>query len=451
MRSHISPLFSLLLILALACDLSGITPPGGGDIQTSVAGTLTALAGTSTGGPGLTPAAQTATATPPVEEPAVLRIVYTDNVNRFRGNLWIIEDGAAPRQLTFSGQDHSPLLSDDGRLVAFLRTVDPNLDASELWVVNSDGSGERALVTQAWLGGIRPGETSSLWRVAWVPGSQRLAFSTRAVFEGPGLLTNDDLYAVNAEDGSIIVLLPPGSNAAEFFYSPDGTKIALSSPDTIGLMNADGSGRRDLVTYAVINTASEFWYSVPVRWAPESTHFRAAIPSADPFAPDPTGTLWHIPADGSPAFSLATLSGNFYFISSDYHWYAPDLQKVAFLRSIGDPAGNVRELHIAGGDGSADSIYVTAPSIQWLGWAPDSQRFVYEFGDATYLGEIGAAPQPLFSDIARAFEPRWISNDQILFFLGGYGAWQLRLGAPGGTSGVIAAPAGDVVQFDFDR
>ena len=438
MRPRMFLLTACLMLQALACSMLEALPnvkPDAESLGTAVSATLTAVAGA----PG--PAAPVA--------PAVLRIVYPDNVGGFRGSdLWIIEGSAAPRQLTSSGQDGSPLLSNDGRLVAFRRIIDPGLLVEELWVVSPDGSNQRTLVSQAWLSGVKAGDTATLHRVRWVPGTHTLAFNTRLASEFPGLTTHDNLYLVDADTGNSTTVLPTGTGASDFFYSPDGARLALSSSTAIDIMNSDGTGRANLAQYKGVGMGEAPYIVSPV-WSPDGSYLRAVIPSGG--LPGPiTGSLWHLPGDGSPAYSLASLPGNLSLFSQDLPLYAPDLQHVAYVIRAGEAAGSVRELHIAAGDGSEDAVYASG-GIGWWGWAPDGRRFIYQVGDAAYLGEIGAGPRPLFTDVAAVFWPRWVDQDRIIFFAGQRDAWQLRLGAPGGASTLLASPAGDMAEFDFSR
>jgi dipeptidyl aminopeptidase/acylaminoacyl peptidase len=406
------------VLLALACNLTNtVTPEPAGS--------------------------QASTAEPPAStESAPLRIVYPDNVNGIRGsNLWIIEGSAAPRQLTSSGQDAAPQFSDDGRLVAFRRIVDPKLDVEELWVINTDGSNEHILVSKDWLSAARPGETTTIFRAEWVPGTHVLAFTIQVVFDEPGFLVDENLYLVDVDEGKVSATLPTGEGAAYFFYSPDGAGIALSSPTTISLMHADGSGWREVASFKGTGLGDGV-YVPTVDWSPDGSYLRAAIPSNDLLTPGET--LWHIPADGEPASIIGTVAEGFGVA------YAPDLQHIAFHTRTASES-NVSELHIADGDGTGDGVYVTGASLQWWGWAPDNRRFIYSMDGSAFLGEIGAAPRPLFSDISSVSWPRWVGEDQVIFFSGKREAWQLRLGTPGGTSVLLASPSGDMAQFDFSR
>ena len=126
-------------------------------------------------------------------------------------------------------------------------------------------------------------------QLEWKPGTHILAFNTRMTFEGPGLFLGDDHRLVDADSGALSLLLAPG-NGGDFYYSPDGAKIALTLPEEILVVDADGTNRLSLLSFPFVITYSEYAYYPPVSWAPDSSFLRAAIPPADPLAApaDPT-------------------------------------------------------------------------------------------------------------------------------------------------------------------
>jgi hypothetical protein len=230
-RAIIFPL--VLMLLALACNQSDTALPESPNFQTTR-----------------------------VASPDSLRIVYTDSVDEIRGgDLWIIDGAAASRQLTVSGQDASPQFSDDGQLAAFRRIVEPILDVEELWVIDAGGGEARVLVSNDWLSAARSGERTSIFRAEWVPGTHMLAFTIAVVYEEPGFLVDENLYLVNADDGHITTAIPPGAPLALFFYSPEGARIALTSPTAISLVDIGGGGWREVVAFK--GTGFPVWVGPP--------------------------------------------------------------------------------------------------------------------------------------------------------------------------------------------
>ncbi|MEJ2447331.1 MAG: hypothetical protein P8Y37_05240, partial [Anaerolineales bacterium] len=249
---------AVLITAALACDYlpTPESPEDSGDaIATAVAATLTASEDSPT------------EEAPPAESPepaapAVLKVAFVKD-----GDVWYWEEGTAAAQLTTVGDVVQAFLSDDGQIVAFIRQYDWN--NHEIYSVNSDGSNLQALVSLADFSGmvLEPEAISAVpYRLAWVPGTHTLAFTTRLTYEGPGLVLPDELRLVNADSGAISLLLAPG-DGGDFYYSPDGSQIALVNGTRISVVNADGSGSRELLAFPMVITYSEYIYYPPVSWS----------------------------------------------------------------------------------------------------------------------------------------------------------------------------------------
>lgn len=79
---------------------------------------------------------------------------HASTVSAEGGNITTVDDVGVARQLTQSGRDSAPVVSPDGRHIVFVRQtprhkVDTALgpeSASEIWLMNVDGSAQRLLV-----------------------------------------------------------------------------------------------------------------------------------------------------------------------------------------------------------------------------------------------------------------------------------------------------------------
>ncbi|OGO46137.1 MAG: hypothetical protein A2Z30_01630 [Chloroflexi bacterium RBG_16_64_43] len=432
-----------VLIATLACVVPGLpTPPGLDDVGTRVAATLTALApGETTEPHGPTP--EGSPVGPTVPAPSVLRIVYIS-----AGNVWVLTAGGVPQQITASGGAERVVISSDGLKVAYTRRGAPEA-TSELNSINVDGSGSALLLSTAQIDALHPlgfFVHNDINNLAFIPGSHRLAFNTRGVLEGPGLPKWDDLFVIDADSAALTTVFPAGAGG-DFAFSPDGTRVAIIRPTTVGLANADGSGMSaDVVTYTAVITYSEYMYYVRPLWTADSAALGLAIPSSDPLAPATSATLWRVPAAGGPAVSLATISGEFFFAQFDASALAPDLSRVAFLRATGTP--NVHHLIVANSDGSGETIYATG-QLGWLGWAPDGMHFIFSegAGNNIRLGGLGTAPAPL----ATGTRLRWLNGSEFLYLSGSPGLWTLNRGTLGGGIEALATLAGDYTAYDFDQ
>ncbi len=440
---------SVMLLAALACALPSTPgPPDSDGVATAVAATLTAAAPGAPPGDETQPAA-TPAASPTPSPPPVLRIVYQN-----ADNLWLIEGANPPVQITSHGdtaiwQIGDLVISSDGQKIAYARFSSTS-EGAELWSVNRDGSGNTLLFNTSQFDTLYPLEDSLHYvplDMAFIPGTHTLLLNTKAVFNGPGLFKNDDLLQVNLDGGGLTPMLPRGSGG-DFLPSPDGSQIAIIRADSISLMNSDGSNLRpNLVAYAPVMTYSEYAYYAQPVWAPDSTALGVLIPSADPLAAGTGGTVWRIPADGSAPAILGNVVGQTFFPQVfGAPGMAPDLAHIAFLREGTTPGP--QQLIIANADGSGEVIYETGPRVNWQGWGPDGQRFIYGYGDPSVLrtGALGAAPAP----VGPGRLPRWISDTEFLYLSGSASSWTIMRGSVGGGAPTpLVSPAGSFINFDF--
>ena len=132
--------------------------------------------------------------------------------------------------------DRFPACSPDGRRIAFIsdRGV-----TSDLYVMDSDGNNVIRL-TQ---------DNLFEARASWSPDGTRLAFSSFRFVVG-----NWEIYVMDADGNNLINLTKDKMWDVSPSWSPDGSKMAFASfrdggfntPHHIFVMNADGTGRRNL-------------------------------------------------------------------------------------------------------------------------------------------------------------------------------------------------------------
>src|SRR6266850_7350887 len=188
-------------------------------------------------------------------------------------------DGTDRRRLTGGESGFEPMLSPDGRRIAFSRNTDVgvtsiyvmNVDGTgtievarglvfnpgPVWspdgcqiayrsgfdqqvspwieIVNADGTGARQLTPQP-----DPNEFAYYESPTWSPDGSRLAFTKNAV-----------LHVINA-DGTGLTALPNEDLALNPSWSPDGRRIAYTSlvPQGIHVRSADGSNLEQVTTAA---------------------------------------------------------------------------------------------------------------------------------------------------------------------------------------------------------
>jgi hypothetical protein len=280
--------------------------------------------------------------------------------------------------------------------------------------------------------------------IAFIPGTHRLLLNTRGIPEGPGSLKYDDLLMLDADTAALTTLLAPGAGG-DFLISPDGQKAALTNPDSISLITTEGATlRAGAIAFTPVITYSEYQYYPIGQWMPDSSAVGFAIPSSDPLAPDTSGTLWRLPADGGPAVNTATITGGFFFTQGSLSAISPDLNWVVFLRETATP--NVNNLLLAHMDDSAETIYVTG-KVYWNGWSPDEARFA--FGqDAPMNLQVGAPGSPPAS-LATGTQLRWADGTTYVYLSGSLSAWTLMRASIGGPAVALASPAGEFVAYDL--
>ena len=435
---------ALLILAALACDyLPPRTPapdteptlPAEDVIATSVAATIVA-------GGGEAPTAEVPTEEPVPEPAPFLRIVYVKD-----GNVWYWEEGSAAFQLTSLGDVISAYLSSDGLIAAFVRQYDWN--NQEIYAVNTDGTNVRSLVSLTDFAGMvtfADAISAVPYRIAWAPGTHTLSFNTRITFEGPGLILPDELRQVDADTGTINILMPPGT-AGDFYYSPDGSQIALVNGTMVSVVDANGTNRRDLLTFPVVITYSEYTYYPPVVWSPDSSSIRASIPPHDPLAaPAELTTIWHLPADGSPASILITLTPVPFF--HDNVHLSPDTDKIAYLTEVTPGAPPIVDLHIANADGSGDVLY-NSGDRRFEAWSTDGEHFIFtEAGHYPKVGRLGDPPQDLLG-ITLMLDVSWVDETRFLYINRLSGSWELWLRELGAPGILLANTTGDNIRYSF--
>jgi Tol biopolymer transport system component len=375
-----------------------------------------------------------------------LRIAYISG-----GNLWVVEEGISPRQLTTTGVDSAPLLSPNGQRVLFERDLAPgpgDVSRFELHVINVDGSGERPVAGPDDLPGEMGtpvgSETETMlprlpWQVAWHPDSQRVAFNT-LIQVGYGLYAKHDLWTADPNAGLVTRLLDDDAGGA-FAFAPDGNTVVVADPTTVARANGDGSNRQELFTFEFVNTASEYAYVPQPVWAPDSSHALIAISSAEPFGPNPSGNIWRIPHTGDAA-QLATLSGRFLFSTmGENNLWSPDRSRFAYTSVDGD-------LILANGDGSDRSVYASG-GVEFVAWSPDNRHFIYRQGSpwTYYVGEMGTDPVPLLPPdlLLQVRSAEWVALDTFVYSSGTGETMDIRLGEVAGPHQVLVT---GVQMFD---
>ena len=310
-RRTLPLLFLAAALLVGACSGSPTFSPD--DAATAVAATVAAISVPATT-PGALPTAEEhalPTDLPTAGAPELV-LAYTDG-----GNVAFLAGAGPASLLTAGGAIEQVRLSDDGRKIAYTRRAAVDQPV-ELRAVNSDGSGDSLLMGPADFDALYPLDGAlhhDLSEFEFIPGTHLLLVNTRSIFEGPGLAKHDDLLRIDTDSLARTMLLAPGTGG-DFTASPDGRYLALTRPDTVEIRLADGSpSGSGVIPYSPVITYSEYAYYAQPVWSADSAGVAVAIPSPDPFAPAPTGSIWRLPTGGSAALA-GTIAGQFFFFGT---------------------------------------------------------------------------------------------------------------------------------------
>lgn len=237
---------------------------------------------------------------------------------------------------------------------------------------------------------------------------------------------NNDIFVVAATGSAPRNLTQtPGSDEAPVF-SPDGTKIAYArqapgapSP-TLWLMNADGTGQRELSTAPI-------WDLDALRWSPDGT--RIAVYSAR--------DVLTIPVAGGSAVNVCMWTTN---VCARPAW-APDGSKLAVEVSV----NAVSEIYVVDADGSNPKNITSSPANDGAPqWSPDGTSIAFATDrsgqleiwrtDPTVVGAVQVtahSPGAMVSDFAPTWSPR---GDRIAFIRHKPDGPWLATVAPDGTN-----------------
>ena len=213
--------------------------------------------------------------------------------------------------------------------------------SSELWAVDVDGYGARALTA------FKAPITSP----SWSPHRADVVFSS---LRGAGW----NLYAVPYRGGASRQITHAGTLNIAPAWSPDGGSVAyVSNKDgnsEIYVANADGSGPRRLTSNRAIDTSPA--------WAPHGQQLA--------FASDRGGSVQVYVMDRDGGNQRRLITGFSYSDSPDW---SPRGDRIAFVVRTGGGF----DLYVADADGSNARAVVTGSANENPRWSPDGRQLVF--------------------------------------------------------------------------
>jgi Tol biopolymer transport system component len=257
-------------------------------------------------------------------------------------------DGSDVRQLTSFGPNgfaYAQSWSADGRQLVFAATASPSTAPAQLWIMNSDGSGQHQLLNDPSFFDTYPG---------FSPDGTSIVFE-RCPFNSNGC----ELYRIRADGTDLTALINFDLNTDRLDitaeYSPDGETIAFAGffrdgvLSAIYLMNADGSDIRRITPPEI-----EAWLP---DWSPDG---RKIVFSTRSLYPPNTinQETWVVNTNGTELKQVTFPGALHDFFPS----WSPDGTSIAFERDAAD--FSTSGIFVINADGSGLSQKLMVQTLQ---------------------------------------------------------------------------------------
>jgi Tol biopolymer transport system component len=312
----------------------------------------------------------------------------------------------------------------------------PCYGRSNIWRVNSDGSGEQPLTR---INAFQCGSGEP----AWSPDGNHIAFSSTCARQEvpPNALYSEVVTASNIwimkADGSEPRRLtgffePVAVGARGAVWSPNGRKLAFMSnalldgeePELKGngsnvwVMNADGTGASPLTRITRDDIGAGAVQTGSIVWSPDGRKLafvsNRALDGSNAQNTNEIKNVWVTNADGSGLMPLTKLTAANTYVSAPVVW-SPDSRKLAFSwhRALDNTVAvepvSLSNIWVANADGSdlksLTRITDESASASWPDWSPDGSKLIFASKDNIWvMNADGSGTKPL-TDLRARFTP----------------------------------------------
>jgi Tol biopolymer transport system component len=331
---------------------------------------------------------------------------------------FVAEVPAVDRQ-TLVGSTVGPPVrwSPDGSRIAF-RLL---LDAPGIYVMNRDGTGLIRLTDlpepawrRDWLPPTRDG-------FAWSPDGTRIAFTSPVGTDGPGGSKSSSLYVADTSDGRQTVLTGPNATGGAFppiAWSPDGSRIAFArsigplrrSTNSLVVMDADGTNE-----VLLVQVGTDLG---PLAWSPDGSGIAFMRSSEMDGNVDRAGGMWFVNPDGSDLQQISSdpLAGPSELravFDGPFGWSSDG----SWIATLGGPPGG-GGITLVAADGSEDR-FISEPGpghdnwINHFAWSPDGSQLVFsDSGGAIAESPPTWDPPSIYVVNADGTDLRWLADGE---------------------------------------
>jgi uncharacterized delta-60 repeat protein len=308
-------------------------------------------------------------------------------------------DGTGESSLTTaSGGDSQPSYSRDGSRIVFARYLTSNASPVDIYAMNSDGTNQVRLTTDA--NSSDPSLSGDRSRIAYVRAG--------------------DIWVMNADGSNQTQLTSNPLNEGEPAFSVDGAKIAFIRSGNIWVMNADGSAQAQLTT--------DLGYASP-SFHPDSTKLLFTR-NTDIFVMNSDGT------------NTMQLTGS-YSTFNQTPAFSPDGTQIVYS---GARPNDLIRLHVMAADGSNPTPLVTqlSQSVLYPSWGGTAATFIPLTATSAVSrkmhGALGPFDIPLPLTGAPGVECRSSSGHHTLVFSFSNGVIGGSANVTNGTGSISGAP-----------